>query len=545
MRSAGCVGFVCSVLSIWVSAVRAVEPHAVQSIARQIDQLVSRRLAAEGLPPSPLSSDSVFVRRAFLTLTGRIPTVQDTVGFLDDAAADKRLKLIDRLLASPSYGEHFANHWHRLLTGREFGMARPPDTRLLATWLAEEFNANRPWNELATRILLAEGTHGKQPATIFFTLHGNSRGIPEPNVIATTAGKLFLGLDLECAECHDHPFRNWSQQEFWSLAAFFSRVQDSGNKGGTKRWIKETPLEPGQAPALAIPESSFTNVGMKVAARLPDPVKTELDGRSSLRSVYAAWMTSDENPFFARNLANRIWAHCFGRGLMNPLDGFRRDPNRTVTAQDDQSRRAQVTHPELLQLLATEFVAAGFDQKHLLRCICSSKTWQRGSEPLAQNQHDLELYSHRTPTVMTAEVLLDSLTVAWGDALLSDQRPKMDFRNPLLPLYSPREEFLHLFRTLPKDADQTKYTQGIPQLLFLMNSPELNSEPPLVDQLVRVQTDVASAVEQLYLAALARRPSREELSDALDFIQGQQTPRDGLVGVFWTLFNRSEFMINH
>jgi len=544
------------------------DPGRVRSTAEQIDRLVGQRLSTAQLPASPLADDCEFVRRAFLCLTGRIPTVDDTRGFLEDLAADKRIRLIDRLLASPHYGKHFANGWHRLLTGREFAMARPPDTRLLADWLTTAFNENRSWDELVKDIITAEGTHGEQPATIFFTLHGNSRGIPEPNVIAATAGKLFLGLDLECAECHDHPFQNWSQREFWGLAAFFSRVKDSGNKGGAKRWIKETPLESREPATLAIPESSFTNVGMEVAARLPDTDETDVTGRKSLRSVYAEWMTGGDNRLFAQNMANRIWAHCFGRGLMNPLNGFRRgggkplpddplsdhplsgdlllgDPLLGDPLSGDEASPPSPTHPELLELLARELAASGFDQKHLLRCICASETWQRSSQPLPASQDDSDLYSHRTPIVFGPEMLLDSLTVFWGGELLSSQRPKMDFRNPLLPLVSPGEEFLRLFRTLPKDAKRTRYTQGIPQLLFLMNSLVLNAESPIVSGLLESNSNAQDAIEHLYLAALSRRPDDEELSDAVDFVVGQKTSREGLEGVLWTLFNRSEFIINH
>lgn len=512
-------------------------------IARQIDQLIEASLAQAETPASLPAADDEFVRRAFLCLTGRIPTIEQTREFVEDTGEKKRARLIDSLLESPHYGEHFANSWHRLLTGREFGMARPPDTRLLHGWLKRTFNENRSWDQTARDILMAEGTHGDEPATIFFTLHGNSRGIPEPNVIATTAGTLFLGLDLECAECHDHPFQNWSQQDFWGMAAFFGRVKDSGNKGGAKRWIKETPLETEvPLPTLAIPAASFMNTGTDVSARLPDADEPDMSGRTSLRQVYAEWMTVPGNPYFARNISNRIWAHCFGRGLLNPLNGFRR-----LEIRDDavQSAHPEPTHPRVLKLLTEQLVTSGFDQKVLLRCICLSRTWQRSSRPLPANRTDRELYSHRIPTVLSPEMLVDSLAIAWGGDVLPNVRPKMDFRNPLLPLYSPREEFIRLFRTLPKDADRTDYTHGIPQLLFLMNSPALNAEAPVVSRLIDARMDATHAITELYLTALSREPTDQELTDAIEYAESQATLREGLSGVLWTLLSRSEFIINH
>ena len=528
-----------------VAASNALTPGRAGEIAARIDSLIQHRLIQERIPPSPVCNDAEFLRRAALTLTGQIPAVAATESFLTDQNSEKRRQLIDRLLQSEFYGQHFANTWNRLFTGRETGMARPPDTRLLRKWLVAAFNQNRSWNQLAREILTASGTHGEQPATIFFTLHGNSRGIPEPNVITNAAGTLFLGIELQCAECHDHPFRRWSQQDYWGLAAFFSRVKDSGNKGGVKRWIRETAREPDQPVVIDIPAASFTNVGTAVEARLPD-TEVDLSGTVSPRQAFAAWATSSSNPWFARNLANRIWAHCFGRGLLHPLDGFTREAGDASDSETtSHSTPAHPTHPEVLDLLASELTASGFDQHHLLRCICLSEAWQRTSRALPENEDDTLLYSHRSATVLSSEMLADSLSVAWGSPVLSDTRPKMNFRNPLLPLYSPREKFVRLFRTLPKDADHTQYTHGVPQLLFLMNSPALNRDAPVVTQLLQAETATSDAIEHLYHATLTRPPTAEELTAAADFVASLESRRDGLEGVLWTLLNRSEFIINH
>ena len=515
--------------------------HTPQQVARQIDRIIDKQLAAHNVPSSPLADDAELLRRASLDITGRIPAMKELDELLE-VAATGRSTLIDRLMTSADYGQHFGTLWHNLISGRETSMARPPDTRRLADWLTAAFNQNRPWNLMARHILTAQGSHGDNPATIFFTLNGDSRGAPQPNVIAGSTGQLFLGVQLQCAECHDHPFSDWSQEDFWGVAAFFSRVENSGNKGGAKRTITESPLESQQQPAIVIPAASFTNVGASVSARLPFATESrpavESGTRNStppttplLREVFADWLTSPNNPFFARNLVNRLWAHFFGRGLVNPLNDFRQEN--------------PPSHPELLDLLSREFIASGFDQQHLIRCICQSRAYQRTSRPTPGNADDEVLFSHMSIKILTPEMLLDSLSLAVGTEVLSPTRPPMDFRNPLLPLYSPREQFVNLFRTLPKNGDPTEYTHGVPQRLVLMNEQLFNAQTPVVVRLINERVDAKNGIEHLYLASLSRLPTQQESQDAKRFIAAATCLQEGLDGVLWTLLNRSEFILNH
>ncbi len=513
-------------------------PRDAVSVARQIDRLIDEQLAEKDISASPRATDAEFLRRVFLDMAGRIPSENEAREFLDSRDSDKRAELIERLLASPRYGQRFGTEWHNLFVGRETSMARPPDTRLLSAWLTKAFNENRPWNELVTQILTAKGSYAKNPAGIFFTLNGDSRGIPQPNVITGTVSQLFLGVQLQCAECHGHPYSHWSQTDFWKIAAFFGQVSQSSNKGGAKREIKETPLKPNQRAVIKIPESSFTNVGREIEAALPGDGRDShnadarnADAKLGPRETFAAWLTSADNPYFALTIVNRLWAQFFGRGLVDPLNGFREDN--------------EPSHPELLELLSREFVASGFDQKHLIRCLCNSPAYQRTSQALPKNRNDSTGLSHMNIKVLSAEALLDSLAIAFGREMLSAERPKMNFRNPLLPLYSPREKFIRLFQTNRKFSDATEYTRGVPQLLFLMNQPQFNAGAPFVKQLAADGNNPLQNIDRLYLATLSRRPSEQERDASIRFVKQQPTPREGYDGVLWTLINRSEFNVNH
>ncbi|MGE3803201.1 MAG: DUF1549 domain-containing protein [Gemmataceae bacterium] len=511
-----------------------------QAVADLLDQEIDRRLTAAQVPPSPRASDEEFVRRAYLHITGRIPDYDKVVAFLGSKDPQKRGKLIDELLASPHYGEHFGLIWELLLVEKE--QRRP--YIVLRHWFADNLNKGRGWDAIVTDLLTAEGVNKETPQAGFFLAHRDN-GQPSPNRLAATTSRYFMGVSLGCAECHDHKLRNdVSMQDFWGMAAFFGQVRDAeyaklnfismmngkaktheitempGPRGMIARKMPHPdPLPSGR---IVIPDvSDPTRTHGEVGARFFHAEKATLSPKGPYRQVLAAWLTAPENRYFAPAAVNRLWAHFFARGLVNPLDQMFADN--------------EPTHPELLKLLADEFRASGHDVKHLIRCLCLSETYQRTSRPVAGNEKDQELYSHMAVQVMGPVVLKNSLQVLIGLEPRSGQRGQN------------AATFEEYFDTTPEgNEDSTALNHGVPQYLLLMNATQFNNfgGASIYRKLTRATTAGSreQIIENLFLAVLARKPTPTELKRMADHVQNNG---DDHADVFWALLNCAEFMMNH
>ncbi|OAI54946.1 hypothetical protein AYO44_13905, partial [Planctomycetaceae bacterium SCGC AG-212-F19] len=457
---------------------------------------------------------------------------------------DKRRKLIDELLDNPAYGEHFATIWRRLLVPRELnltgkGGVQPEGFR---PWLAEQFNDNRGWNAIVTDLLTAEGTPATNPATAFLLAQGENNQ-PRPTQITGAAAALFWGVNLRCAECHDHPFTHWKQRDFWATAAFFAKVSSggSGGKGGPSS-LTELLLgnnsapgkkgEPG-APTLrgtgiVIPAGSGKAAGQMVKARFLGGAEPALDEKEPFRPAFAQWATAADNPYFARAAVNRLWAHFFGRGFVNPLDN--------IDATNPPS------HPELLDRLAQEFASSGFDLKHLARCIATSKTYQRTSRPVPGNEADTVAFSHLAVKVLTPEVFYDSMTVI-GKDIGGSGKGSGNGGKGSGQKEEGRDEFLRAFSS-DEAVPATEYIQGIPQLLRLLNASSVNRGAAVVDKLCSSGVSREEAVTTLYLTVLSRRPTPAEVELMAGYLAKRKDNREGYRGVMWILLNSSEFALN-
>jgi hypothetical protein len=511
------------------------------SVARQIDGHIQARLDADKVPASPASDDAEFIRRAYLDITGVIPPADKVVTFLGSDDPAKRAKLIDELLASPDYGRHFADLWCDRINVKDMPIYREP----FIEWLAGSLNAGRGWDEIVSDVVTAEGrfnfiTRGKrlgseQPQALLLLLNteqGQGKG-PNAGALAGESGRLFLGVQLQCAECHDHPFtETWKQTDFWGLAAFFGRVgaQNAGQQQGM-HW-SESPAPAGEWVSLAIPATALKNVGQHVPGRLLgeaqdfQPAADEL-----LRQALARWMTAPSNPYFAKATANRMWAHFFGRGLVNPVDDMRPDN--------------PPSHPEVLETLAAQLHQSHFDLKHLIRCLCLSAAYQRTSVPLPENEQDASLYSHQAVKTMGPGVFYDSLVAATGWPELKVGLPERKTKLTVASLFTPREVFVDFFRAAQgEEADPLDNTHGIPQALKLMNATQLNSVAPVAAKIAESGRSRDEAIEQLYFTALARRPTPEEFKLIADYLAGRNDVRvdEGYHAVLWTLFNSAEFV---
>lgn len=481
--------------------------------AAAIDRHIAAKLQEEKIDGSPLCSDAEFLRRVSLDLVGVIPTADAARAFLDSQDPNKRERLIDELLADPRYGQHMADIWQALL------LPKTSDTRRiriepLTEWLRTSFNENKPWDQMVAELLTATGTPEENGATVYWLAN------PTVDLVTGSVSRLFLGVQLQCAQCHNHPFTEWKQDDYWGMAQFFMKVRFEGNprQNGTA-----TVLESDRGRRPMLPE------GVKqVPPRFFLGEQPNLNRTDPYRPVFAQWLTSKENPYFAKAIVNRLWGQLFGRGLVHPVDDMHPDN--------------PASHPELLNDLAAVFTASGFDVKALLRAICLSETYQRSSKPHGNNADDLIYYSHRIVKPLSPEQLFDSLQVVVGPANPAQNSNRQAAKNPNQA--SARAQFVAFFEA-DESADSAEYQAGIPQALRLMNSPQLNRGGVLVEEALRKHSTTEARIEHLFLGTVSRRPTEEELRRFRDHIHKVgSNERNGLGDVLWVLINSSEFVLN-
>jgi hypothetical protein len=485
-------------------------------LANLIDKAIDERLKEQRVTPSAPADDAEFLRRVYLDIVGHIPTAEKSAAFLGSKEANKRAKLIDELLDSPDYGRHMADIWQTLLLPRSSDNRRL-QTEPLEKWLEEAFNKDQPWNKLVHDLLTATGEQDKNGAVTYFVAN------PTVDKVTDNVTKAFLGVQLQCAQCHNHPFTEWKQTEYWGMAAFFMKVESTpaqmAARNGTSPEVKET--EKPRRGRNALPDSAKMLPPKFLGGAEPKVNKNE-----ALRPVLADWLTTAENPYFARALVNRVWAQLMGRGLVNPVD--------------DMHDGNPPSHPELMADLAEQFGAGNnFDVKYLIRAICNSKAYQRSGKPTAQNaEAGPELYARMAIKVLSPEQLFDSLRLTLGNGRAAlDPAPA---KGPRGNNVSPRKQFVLFFET-EDGADSSEYQAGIPQALRLMNAPQLNNSEAVL-ALLKGKTQ-EQAVDQLYLATLSRRPTTRE-RDMVERLMKKEEPAKVYADVLWALLNSSEFTLN-
>jgi len=495
------------------------------TLAKLIDREVERRLQAEGIKPAPRSDDGEFLRRVYLDIAGVIPSAERAAAYLQSTDPDKRAKLIEALLGSPVYGKHLSEVWTGMLVPRESNNRRL-QAEPLRSWLEQGFNTNKPWNQLVRELVTASGAQGENGAVTFFL------GNPGPDKLTDTVSRLFLGVQLQCAQCHNHPFTSWKQKEYWGMAAFFMRVKISATP--------QQAAKDGVSPVVDEAASQGKGKGKK-GFKLPDSAKVvpakflqgeqpRLKPAAPLRPVLAEWMTSGQNPFFARAMVNRLWAHFLGRGLVNPVD--------------DMHDENEPSHPELLAALTQQFKSSGFDVKYLIRAICNSAAYQRGSRAEGGNADDQELYSHMAVRPLSPEQLYDSLTAVLGTRQGGrDAGPKKNQQGGKKGGGGPREQFINFFRL--EESNPLEYQAGIPQALRLMNSGPTNNSNMALAAARGERRTPAQVIESLYLTALCRRPTQAEAKRLTEYVGHQANARTAYADILWALVNSSEFAMNH
>jgi hypothetical protein len=490
------------------------EPDAAE-LAALIDRRIEARLDAEGVRPADPADDAEFLRRVYLDLHGVIPTAEQAARFLADTGPGRRDKLIDALLADPRYGEHLADVWQGHLVSPLADDYRVRSDRF-RQWLAGRFNT-ATWDRISTDILTATGKLDENPAVVYLIEGRLPRTVPD---LTDLASRYFLGVRLSCAQCHDHPFVPWKQQDFWGMAAFFTQVQTPGkSKLVYQVGVKDYPEH-----TLA----SLKDVGTIDGFQARPP--TFLGGEelragkgTTNRAALAAWLTSPGNPYFARAMANRTWWRLFGRGIINPVDDM-----HTANAP---------SHPELLDLLARRFAASGFDLKFLTRAIVSSRAYQRTSRPGDDPEKQAALFGRMAVKVLTAGQLYDSLVTVLGPpARAPGANPRADARF----------EFVRFFSD-DGDPAPTAYRRGIPHLLQQMNSGQFagRTVAALAGRVAKPGRSADEIAGDLFLAILSRRPTADELQLFRSHADRAGSVEAATRELAWALLMTSEFSLNH
>ena len=501
-----------------------------------IDELVFANLKEIGVPPSPVCDDETFLRRISLDVGGRLPTIEETEAFLANQDPKKRDQAIEALLGSPDYADYFANKWTALLKNRREDKADITANFAFHAWMRDSLLANVPYDDLVRQILGATGTIVSNPPVAWY------KRVKEPNEQLEDVAQLFLGVRMQCAQCHHHPFERWSQNDYYALSAFFSQVgrKPTAIAGEDLIFHKR---------GVAEVENKKTLEKVKPAALGQTPVEISPDDDPRLQ--LADWMSEPTNPFFAKALVNRYWKHFFKRGLVEPEDDIR-DTN-------------PATNPELLDALAKHFVESGFDLKEAVRVIVQSQTYQLSAMPNEFNAVDQQNFSHYYPKRLQAEVFLDSIDLLTGAKTdFADLPPGT--RAIALPdnSYNKAAPFLKVFGR-PEGASvcecERVQSSSLAQSLHLMNSTEvkgkLTTANGRADRLSKPEVPVAEGIREIYLAAFGREPTGEELSIAEDHLVKERTDaagkpidpvkakRMGYEDLLWAILSTKEFLYNH
>lgn len=491
-------------------------------VAGEIDRLIDDHLRTARLPKSPPADDADFLRRLHLDVTGRIPTADAVRAYLSDSTPRKREAAVERLLSDPLAARELARVWHNAIVPLDLN--RRIDNGWFLDWLTDRFAANAPFDKTVHGILVAEGDSRKNHALGFYVAHRR------PNHMAKEATRIFLGVRLECAQCHDHPFAELTQADYWAMAAFFARMEIRRETQPALGFIvAESPDPTFVAKTMVggsfkIPGNAIKNVGTLVKPHFLDRKAPELSSTGPFRPVLADWMTSPKNPYFARASVNRIWAEFFGRGIVDPVDDLDGLDFPAVSG--------------LLDFLADDFVASGFDVRRLQRSIVLTEAYRRSSRPIAGNESDQSGLSRRTVRMLSSEQLHDSLCVA-----LDRREIDIEASPGSVSLGSDaRTRFVNMLKAQLSETPTSDYEHNVQQAVVLMNSPALQLDAAAARKLLDADRGISAAIENLYLRTLSRMPTPRETERLSALIDRRGS--DGYADAVWAVLNSAEFLAN-
>jgi hypothetical protein len=500
-----------------------------------VDRFTAKKWRELGIAPSDLCTDEVFVRRVFLDITGTLPTPGEITAFVADTDPAKRDKLVDRLLDSPDYAYFFANKWADVLRVKRRNQPnRAYGTFAFHTWIREGIAADKPYDEFVREIICALGDEAKSPPTVWY------KEVRTPEQFVDDVSQVFLGQRMACANCHHHPYEKWSQDDYWGLAAFFGRV-------GTKPVVVPGQLNQNQqnqkqnlfvkTTGTVMNKRTNSAAPMKPLEGAPVQAGTDEDPRQK----FADWLTSPKNPFFARAVANRYWAHFFGRGIVDPLDDMR------VTNPP--------SNPELLDALAQTLIDNRYSLKALVRTICKSRTYQLSSTPNEFNATDKQSYARYYPKRLQAEVVFDAVARVTDSPSAFPGLPS-DRYAPTRAIMLPDESFASYFLDVfgrPQRISACECERvneaSLAMSLHLLNSNEVQDKIARnggrADQLAKDARPDAEKVTELFLWAIGKTPTEEQLKLALEHIaKSERAKKVAYENITWALLNSKGFLFN-
>ncbi len=485
--------------------------------ANHVDELVYAKLRKLRLEPAGICDDDTYVRRLYLDLIGRTPTADEVRSFLADDDADKRGKLCDDLLSRDEFADVWASQWAEVLRIESFHLERKGMV-LYSQWLREMIRTGVPFDEMVRRMLTSSGGSFSVPETNYWVVTA------DPKVLAEDCAQAFLGLRVQCAQCHNHPFERWTMDDYYGFAAFFGRV---GRKNGED--ARETIVYDRGAGGVRNERTGKTAVPRFLGGAEP-----EIPAGTDRRQVLADWLTSKDNRWFAANVANRVWARLFGRGLVEPVDDLR------VSNPP--------THPELYRWLGEQLANNGFDVRALFRTIVASNTYQAAADP---DGAPAAAYAGRIPRRMSAEQMLDSIGCVTGVPTKLRGVP-LGESSVLVADANPGNRFLDLFgrpRRSSACACERRAEPTLNQVLHLINGETVEAKVRAKDsrlaRLLAADTPQASIVDDLFLAAYARAPRPEEREKVLAQITGATDATVAWQDLLWAMLNSKEFLFQH
>jgi hypothetical protein len=487
--------------------------------ANYVDKLVADKLRKLRIAPSGLCDDATFLRRATLDIVGLTPTVEEYNRFMSSTDPAKRAKLVDELLERKEFSEIWVNQWAELLQIRSTITVSYKSMFLYYNWLVERLSKNMPMDQMVQELLGASGGTFKNAATNFYQTTTETLPLTE------SVAQVFMGMRIQCAQCHNHPFDRWTQDDYYGFAAFFAQI---GRKGGED--YRETIVFNAGGGEVNHPVGGRVMAPKFLGGDVPD-----VSGKDR-RVVLAKWLASPRNPWFASSFANRVWAHFMGIGIVEPIDDFR------------VSNPA--SNPELLEALGKHFTETKYDLKALVRDICNSRTYQRATQRNESNASDDRNFAHSLVRRIKAENLLDTIS---GVTETKDKFQGLPLGARAVQIADGQSStyFLTTFGRAARETPcscEVKMEPTLSQALHLLNGDTVNAkitQGGVLTRLMKAKKTPEEQITELYLRCLSRKPTPEELAKLVPTLGGEKERAQGLDDLFWALLNCREFLFNH
>ncbi|MDF1752116.1 MAG: DUF1549 and DUF1553 domain-containing protein [Verrucomicrobiales bacterium] len=505
-----------------------------------IDEEIFTKLSLLGLPPSSPADDASFLRRVTIDIAGRLPTTEEVDAFLASKDPEKRAAKIDALLDSPDYAAYFAQKWAGILRNKRTKDTYQRGTYAFHDWIQSELQNNTPYDQFVSKVLTASGEIGRNPAVAWY------RSVKDNKEQMQDVAQIFLGIRMQCAQCHHHPYEKWSQDDYYGFAAFFTAVGRKKGEQPDEEIIYHRRITPGM-------QNPNTKKTLQPTALGEEPLA--LDSRSDPRIALADWLTSDDNPYFADMLVNRYWKHFFSTALVEP--------------EDDMRVTNPASHPALLDKLAGHFVDSGFDLKALIRTICNSRVYQLSSDPNDHNLKDSQNFSRYYPKRLQAEVLLDAINlVSNSESVFTNQPAGVSATRLPDDKFNKDSYFLTVFGRPEMDSAcecERVDDANLAQSLHLINSgtmqKKLSHDKGRAAALAKdIKRPDDERIAEIYRYAVSRKPNATELSAAKahlerkrekagqkadDELTPEKAEQEAFEDILWALLNTKEFLFNH